>query len=219
MSSIVQKTSCTVFSRSFARQQDREVCKSQTQLTQQQQLTASLKSRLSETGATQQQVSSELSATQSQVQQLQQSLQVRQKEYQSLEKERARIESEASGSAANLMDVEAQLVDTQLLLRDTEEAADALKSKFELTDEEKIQAQKQLVDARTGIRNLRNRLDESESDLKRTRVQSSLQVCSSCASVKHVCHCPHARFALTLELAAPIEDAEWRSYSQRQLCS
>ena len=160
----------------------------QAQLTQQQHLTASLKSRLSEVGATQQQVSSELSATQSQVQQLQQSLQVRQREYQSLEKERSRIESEASGVAANLMDVEAQLVDTQLLLRDTEEAAAALKSKFEVTDQDRIEAQKQLIDARTGIRNLRNRLDESEHDLKRTRVQSSLQVWPSCASAcpKHV---------------------------------
>ena len=156
--------------------------KSQAQLTQQQQLTASLKSRLSEVGATQQQVSSELSATQSQVQQLQHSLQVRQKEYQSLEKQRTSIESEANGVAANLMDVEAQLVDTQLLLRDTEEAAAALKSRLELTDQERTEAQKQLIDARTGIRNLRNRLDESEADLKRTRVQSSLQVCRCCAS-------------------------------------
>ena len=172
--------------------------KSQAQLTQQQQLTASLKSRLSEVGATQQRASSELSATQSQVQQLQRSLQVRQKEYQSLEKERASIESEASGVAANLMDVEAQLVDTQLLLRDTEEAAAALRSRLELTDQERTEAQKQLIDARTGIRNLRNRLDESEADLKRTRVQSSLQVCSSCASICPSIFdiCPHGHFAL-----------------------
>lgn len=156
---------------------------SQTQLTEQQQLTRSLKSRLSEVGATQQQVSSELTVTQSQVQQLQQSLQTRQREYQSLEEKRARIEAEASGVSANLMDVESQLVDTQLLLRNTEEAAAALKSSFELTDQERIGAQKQLIDARTGIRNLRNRLDESETDLKRTRVQSSLQVCGCCASV------------------------------------
>ena len=156
---------------------------SQAQLIQEQQLTASLESRLTETGVTQLQVSSQLSATQSQVQQLQQSLQDRQKEFQSLEKERAKIEHEAGGVAASLMAVEAELVDTQLLLTDTEKAAAALKSKLELTDQDRSETQKQLVDARTGIRNLRNRLDESEADLKRTRVQSSLQVCSGCASV------------------------------------
>ena len=115
------------------------------------------------------------------MQQLQQSLRTRQEEYRSIENERAKLESEAGRVSANLTAVEARLLNTQQLLADAEAVTAAVTSKLEAADQERSDAQKQLLDARTGIRNLRNRIDESEADLKRTRVQSSLQVCISCA--------------------------------------
>ncbi|KAL3145047.1 hypothetical protein ABBQ32_003538 [Trebouxia sp. C0010 RCD-2024] len=157
---------------------DRETRKAKDQLIEQRQLSSSLGSRLTKAEARQQRASSDLSATQSHVQQLQQSLRGRQDEYQSLEKERAKFESEAGRVTADLTAMEAKLHHTRQLLADTEEVAAAAKSRLEVADQDRSEAQKQLLDARTGIRNLRNRIDESEADLKRTRVQSSLQLAS-----------------------------------------
>ena len=162
---------------SFALQQEQEVRKSQTQLIQEQQLTASLESRITELGTAQQQISSDLLATQSETQELQTKLQLIQQQHQSLEQEHSTLQSDAGKTNATLAAVQSQLSDTERHLADSEEIAASLKNMFEVTDQDKTEAQKQLTDARTGIRNLRNRLDESESELKKTRVQSSLQVC------------------------------------------
>ena len=157
--------------------QEQEVRKSQTHLIQEQQLTASQEGTITELSTAQRQTASDLAATRSEVQELQANLQLIQQQYQSLEQEHSALQSDASTTNATLASVQSQLSDTERHLADSEEIAASLKSLYEVTDQDKTEAQKQLTDARTGIRNLRNRLDESESELKKTRVQSSLQVC------------------------------------------
>lgn len=51
-----------------------------------------------------------------------------------------------------------------------------LQAKLYTTDFEYVEAMKQLKQARTGLVNLRNRLDDSETELRTSRVQNSLQV-------------------------------------------
>ena len=132
-------------------------------------ITASLERKLAQTVT-------DLQIADSALQQFEQSSESSQQQFQKLEQEHAALNSEAGRLSSSLTEIASQLSDIKQHLADSEKLAASLRAQYEVTDQDKHQMQKQLTDARTGIRNLRNRLDESESDLKKTRVQSSLQV-------------------------------------------
>lgn len=65
---------------------------------------------------------------------------------------------------------------TQQQVSEVQQHKSQLQAKLYTTDFEYVEALKQLKQARTGLANLRNRLDDSETELRTSRVQNSLQV-------------------------------------------
>ncbi len=194
--------------------QDKEVQKSHAHLIQQTQMTASLEHELASAGTEHQRLSSELSSNQSQVQKLQQSLGLSQQQCQHLEKARAAMESEADRINAQLVSVQSQLSETKHQLAEAKQSMATLKAQLQLTDQDKAESEKQLIAARTGIANLRVRLDEIGTELRKSKVQSSLQV-SQCPSGQTV-SCiwlPHAQ----VTLPAGCAEQKW-SYGLRCMC-
>ncbi|KAL0021976.1 hypothetical protein WJX77_002082 [Trebouxia sp. C0004] len=157
---------------------DRELCKTQATLTHEQELTASLEQRIDSAQNHQQCISSELSATQSDVEKLQQSLQSSQQQCTNLEQARSALESEADRLNTQLVSVQSQLSESKQQLAEAQQSMATLTAQLQLTDQDKAESEKQLVDARTGIANLRSRLDDIETELRKSKVQSSLQVAS-----------------------------------------
>lgn len=157
--------------------QDRELRRTQAHLAHAQQLTDSLEHRINLAQTKQQHISSELSNTQSQVLKLEHSLQTSQQQCTGLEQARSAMESEADRLNTQLVSVQSQLSEAKQHLAEMKQAESALKAQLQLTDQYKAESEKQLVSARTGISNLRVRLDEVETELRKHKVQSSLQAC------------------------------------------
>ena len=87
------------------------------------------------------------------------------------------MESEADRLNTQLVSVQSRLSEAKQWLAEMKETERTLKAQLQLADQYKAETEKQLVAGRTGIANLRVRLDEVETDLRKNRVQSSLQVC------------------------------------------
>ncbi len=153
--------------------------KTQASLTQEQELTASLEQRIDSAQNDQLRISSELSATQSDVERFQRSVQSSQQQCTDLEQSRSALESEADRLNTQLVSVQSQLSESKQQLAKAQQSMARLKAQLQLTDQDKAESEKQLVDARTGIANLRSRLDDIETELRKSKVQSSLQVHSA----------------------------------------
>ena len=110
-----------------------------------------------------------------------------------LESSLSATQAEVSNSKAESAMRREQQIATQQQLAEIQQQKSQLQVKLNTTDFEYVEALKQLKQARTGIANLRNRLDDSETELRTNRVQTSLQV-SFCTIVmaslplQHVLH-------------------------------
>ncbi len=96
-----------------------------------------------------------------------------------LEQARSALDSEADRLNTQLVSVQSQLSESKQQLTEAQQSMARLKAQLQLTDQDKAESEKQLVDARTGIANLRSRLDDIETQLRKSKVQSSLQVHSA----------------------------------------
>ncbi len=99
-----------------------------------------------------------------------------------LEQARSALESEADRLNTQLVSVQSQLSESKQQLAEAQQSMARLKAQLQLTDQDKAESEKQLMDARTGIANLRSRLDDIETELRKSKVQSSLQVHSAMSS-------------------------------------
>jgi len=106
-------------------------------------------------------------------------LQSSQQQCTDLEQARSALESEADRLNTQLVSVQSQLSESKQQLAEAQQSMTTLKAQLQLTDQDKAESEKQLVDARTGIANLRSRLDDIATELRKSKVQSSLQVHSA----------------------------------------
>ena len=106
-----------------------------------------------------------------------------------LEHAQSALEADANKRNAQLVSVQSQLSAAKQQLAQAQDTVALLKAQLKLTDQDKAESEKQLVAARTGISNLMVRLDELETELRKSKVQSSLQVSKLNMTTLLMCKC------------------------------
>lgn len=162
-------------------QQTQNLKQVRTQLAAQQAISHKSQQSLDALGEEAIRLTDSLQAVEAKAQQLEQTITTSQANAEQLESNLSATQADASNTKAELAMRREQQIATQQQLAEIQQQKSQLQVKLNTTDFEYVEAQKQLKQARIGITNLRNRLDDSETELRTNRVQTSLQV--SCQAV------------------------------------
>lgn len=166
-------------------QQTQNLKQVRTQLAAQQAISHKSQQSLDALGEEAMRLTDSLQAVEAKAQQLEQTITTSQANAMQLESNLSATQADVSNTKAELAMRREQQIATQQQLAEIQQQKSQLQVKLNTTDFEYVEAQKQLKQARTGITNLRNRLDDSETELRTNRVQTSLQV--SCQAVLLTC--------------------------------